>query len=168
MGNDSMQSTRETLHRVWNDETATTLRVIKAYPADQSELTPHPRSKSARELIWMFSLEMTLASAAIRGEMDLSGGFPPAPATFDEVVSSFEATRANLLETLKSSTDEQLGGTVRFFTAPKTMGDVPTVGFLWFILHDQIHHRGQLSVYLRMSGAKVPSIYGPSADEPWY
>ncbi|MDA1080285.1 MAG: hypothetical protein O2973_01210 [Gemmatimonadetes bacterium] len=37
----------------------------------------------------------------------------------------------------------------------------------WFMLHDTIHHRGQLSVYLRAMGAKVPSIYGPSADEPW-
>jgi uncharacterized damage-inducible protein DinB len=37
----------------------------------------------------------------------------------------------------------------------------------WFFLHDHIHHRGQLSVYLRLVGAKVPPIYGPSADEPW-
>jgi len=36
------------------------------------------------------------------------------------------------------------------------------------MLDDQIHHRGQLSVYVRMAGGKVPSIYGPSADEPWY
>jgi uncharacterized damage-inducible protein DinB len=35
------------------------------------------------------------------------------------------------------------------------------------MLHDQIHHRGQFSVYLRMVGGKVPSIYGPSGDEPW-
>ena len=39
--------------------------------------------------------------------------------------------------------------------------------FLWFLIHDEIHHRGQFSIYLRMSGAKVPSIYGPSGDEPW-
>jgi uncharacterized damage-inducible protein DinB len=39
--------------------------------------------------------------------------------------------------------------------------------WLWSLLHDQIHHRGQLSVYLRLVGAKVPSIYSPSADEPW-
>jgi uncharacterized damage-inducible protein DinB len=38
---------------------------------------------------------------------------------------------------------------------------------LWYLLNDQIHHRGQFSVYLRMAGAKVPSIYGPSKDEPW-
>ncbi len=39
--------------------------------------------------------------------------------------------------------------------------------FLWMLLCDQIHHRGQFSIYLRMAGGKVPSIYGPTADEPW-
>jgi uncharacterized damage-inducible protein DinB len=58
-------------------------------------------------------------------------------------------------------------GTVQFFVAPKQVGDIPAESFLWFMLHDQIHHRGQLSVYVRMAGGKVPSIYGPSADEPW-
>ena len=38
---------------------------------------------------------------------------------------------------------------------------------LWLTLHDMIHHRGQFSIYLRMAGGKVPSIYGPSGDEPW-
>jgi uncharacterized damage-inducible protein DinB len=47
------------------------------------------------------------------------------------------------------------------------MGNIPVGDFSWFVLHDQIHHRGQLSVYVRMAGGKVPSIYGPSHDEPW-
>ena len=38
----------------------------------------------------------------------------------------------------------------------------------WFLLHDQIHHRGQFSIDLRMADGKVPSIYGPTADEPWF
>jgi uncharacterized damage-inducible protein DinB len=52
-------------------------------------------------------------------------------------------------------------------TAPKTIGDVPKIDLLWMVLHDQIHHRGQFSIYLRMADGKVPSIYGPTADEPW-
>jgi uncharacterized damage-inducible protein DinB len=47
------------------------------------------------------------------------------------------------------------------------MADVRKLDFLWLMLTDQIHHRGQLSVYARMAGGKVPSIYGPSFDEPW-
>ena len=63
---------------------------------------------------------------------------------------------------------EELRQTVQFFVAPRTMGDIPKIDFLWFLLHDQIHHRGQFSVYLRMADGKVPSIYGPTADEPWF
>ena len=47
------------------------------------------------------------------------------------------------------------------------MADCPVSEVLWLMLMDSVHHRGQLSVYLRMVGGKVPSIYGPSADEPW-
>lgn len=56
---------------------------------------------------------------------------------------------------------------MKFFSGPRTMADYSRLEIAWFMLYDQIHHRGQLSVYLRMSGAKVPSIYGPSLDEPW-
>ena len=158
---------RQLTHQ-WEQESATTLKVLRAYPDDQSELQPHPRTKTARDLGWMFTLEMKLVGAAVDGTLDLSRAFTPAPATLAEVVSAFESGRQELLETLRRATPEQLGGTVKFFIAPKTMGDVPLVEFAWFILHDQIHHRGQFSIYLRMAGGKVPSIYGPSADEPWF
>jgi uncharacterized damage-inducible protein DinB len=52
-------------------------------------------------------------------------------------------------------------------TGPKAIGPVPKGAIVQFMLNDHIHHRGQLSVYLRMTGNKVPSIYGPSKDEPW-
>jgi uncharacterized damage-inducible protein DinB len=45
--------------------------------------------------------------------------------------------------------------------------DMRTADVLWTGVMDTVHHRGQFSVYLRMAGGKVPSIYGPSADEPW-
>lgn len=50
---------------------------------------------------------------------------------------------------------------------PKQMGDFRKADVLWMMMMDAVHHRGQFSVYLRMAGGKVPSIYGPSADEPW-
>jgi len=52
-------------------------------------------------------------------------------------------------------------------TGPRQFGDVSKLFLCTLMLNDSIHHRGQMSVYLRMSGAKVPSIYGPSRDEPW-
>jgi hypothetical protein len=159
---------RNALANVLEQETATTLKVLRAYPQDQAELRPHPRAKTARELAWLFAMEQKLGSLAVQDQLDLSGGFPPAPDSFDQVIVAFETGRNDLLDLLRTMPDEQLAGTVRFFTGPKQMGDIPKKDFLWFLLHDQIHHRGQFSVYLRMAGGKVPSIYGPSADEPWF
>lgn len=161
-------SARQALGSTFERETATTLKVLNAYPVEQSELRPHERAKTARELAWMFTLEQGLASAALRDRLDLSGGFPAAPATMAEVIAAFEGSRRELIDLLRNGPAELLDGTVRFFTGPGQMGDIPKSDFLWFLLHDQIHHRGQFSVYLRMAGGKVPSIYGPSADEPWY
>ncbi len=163
----AMKAAREQLLKAVERETATTARVLRAYPEAESELRPHPKAKNARELAWLFAMEQMLSGAAVRGEMDLSKGMPPAPESMKEIVSKFEESRKSLIELLRSCSDDQLQGTVRFFTGPKQMGDVPMIDFLWFLVNDQIHHRGQFSVYLRMSGGKVPSIYGPSADEPW-
>jgi uncharacterized damage-inducible protein DinB len=164
----SLATQRQSLVEVFEEEFARTKRVLDAYPSGASELRPHERAKNARELAGVFPMELSLGMAAINGTMDLSGGYPPPPETLEAAVAAFEEAAGAFLETLRNSSDEQLGGTVRFFTGPQTMGDIPVTQFLWFLLHDQIHHRGQLSVYLRMSGAKVPSIYGPSADEPWF
>jgi uncharacterized damage-inducible protein DinB len=67
----------------------------------------------------------------------------------------------------ESFTDAELLEPIKFYGGPKTLVDYSRLQFAWFLLSDQIHHRGQLSVYLRMADAKVPSIYGPTADEPW-
>ena len=61
----------------------------------------------------------------------------------------------------------ELNKTVQFPVAPGKMGDVRKADVLWMTMQDQIHHRGQFSVYLRLAGAKVPSICGPTADETW-
>jgi uncharacterized damage-inducible protein DinB len=149
-------------------ETATTLRVLNAFPAEQSELRPHEKLKTARELAAIFTMEMGAIDAAVRGTFTLPRKPPPIPQTWKELVDTFETTRTRTLEALRDATDESLAtGTVPFPTAPKTVGQWQKMDFLWFLLSDQIHHRGQLSVYLRIAGGKLPSIYGPTADEPW-
>jgi uncharacterized damage-inducible protein DinB len=149
-------------------ESATTLKVLRAYPIDQHSLKPHDRSSSAMTLAWTFVVEQTMLLRALKNEkMFDEKGLGTPPETWDATVDLFEKGLENCLGVLDSSTNEQLDGDVMFFTGPKQMGEVPLHEFVWFMLYDQIHHRGQLSVYLRLAGGKVPSIYGPSADEPW-
>jgi uncharacterized damage-inducible protein DinB len=146
----------------------TTLKVLRAFPADQGEFRPHPRSQSARELAWTFVLEQALITAALHDKLNLGSGFPPVPADFQAIITQFESEFNTLVDDLRKSSDAQWNGTVKFFAGPGQMADFPKIDFAWFMLCDQIHHRGQYSVYVRMAGGKVPSIYGPSADEPWF
>lgn len=150
-------------------EHATTLKVLRALPADQTELRPHPRAKSARELAWIFVIEQYLLHKALTDQLTFtgSGGPPPAPGDYQAIIAQFEKDHAAVVDLLKKTPDAKLATTVQFPVGPGKMGDWSKVAFAWFILSDQIHHRGQLSVYVRMAGGKVPSIYGPSADEPW-
>ena len=134
-------------------ETATTLKVLKAYPEDKSELKPSERSKTARELAAMFTREMAAIDATIRGTFTFPPKALPTPESWKAVIETFEKVRTSALEGLREATDESLAsGTVQFPTAPKTVSDWPKLEFAWFLLCDQIHHRGQLSVYLRMAG----------------
>jgi uncharacterized damage-inducible protein DinB len=155
---------------VYDMECGKTLRVLRAYPKDQSELRPHPKAKPARELAFMFVVEQGAMIKGLTGGFDWSKPpqFPAAPDSLDAVIAAFEKVRGELVDIVRSVPEEKLlQGSVRFPTGPGQIGDIPTLQFLWMMLSDQIHHRGQLSVYLRMADGKVPSIYGPSLDEPW-
>jgi uncharacterized damage-inducible protein DinB len=151
-------------------EFATTMRVLAAYPDDKLDMRPHPKCKTARELAWLFVREMGMLATATTTGFDWSKAPPPAPQppeTMVEILAALDAGHDRFVTILRETTDDDFPKHVAFFVAPKTPGDIPMHAFLWFILHDQIHHRGQFSIYLRMADAKVPSIYGPTADEPW-
>jgi len=147
-----------------------TMRVLRAYPDDQTDFRPHERSRTAREVAWPLVLgqERLMVKALTTGfDWSTPPGAPPsAPAKMSEIADAAEQAHRRVVEALGKAEAARLSGTVQFFVAPKTLGDIPTMEFLWFLLHDHIHHRGQLSVYLRIVG-KVPAIYGPSGDEPW-
>ena len=148
-----------------------TVGVLRAYPADKLDLRPHPKCKTARELAWMFVMERGLGVKVFNNEFATgapSGAVPPPPPeAWNDVLGALEKAHRDFGNLVRSTLDEKLSETVRFFTGPKTMGDIPRIEWLWFLLHDQIHHRGQFSIYLRMADGRVPAIYGPSADEPW-
>jgi uncharacterized damage-inducible protein DinB len=160
-------SVKEQFARTYAKEHATTLKVLRAFPAEQASYKPHERSNSALQLAWTFVVENNLATAALRGPLQLDGKLPPPPPSMGDVIAAYESSAQELLAVLEQTPDSRFNETVNFFTAPKQMGEVPVAELLWFTLMDSVHHRGQLSVYVRCAGGKVPSIYGPSADEPW-
>ena len=150
-------------------EHAVTRKLLHAYPPGQASLKPHERSNDARMLAKTFVIEEKLMLRALRNEQVMgTGGFPAVPDDWDELLAAFDELDRDITEALGRVQDESELNAVKWFTGPKQTADFAPLEFLWFILHDQIHHRGQFSVYLRMAGGKVPAIYGPSADEPWF
>jgi uncharacterized damage-inducible protein DinB len=152
----------------WHMEGATTLKLLKAYPAAKADFKPHAKSRTARELAWIFVVEQHVIEAAIQDKVDFSAPMPKPPAAWDEIVRAYQETVAETAAKVKKLPDEALNRMITFPTGPKQTGQVRTGQVFWMMMMDAIHHRGQFSVYLRMAGGKVPSIYGPSLDEPWH
>ncbi|MBI4128358.1 MAG: DinB family protein [Parcubacteria group bacterium] len=158
---------QEELSRVLQHESGTTLRVLRAYPESKLDLRPAEKSRTARELAWTFVGELgVLQSAITKGAVDFSDE-PPAPKTLAEIISTYEKLLNEVKQLVANLSDADFEKTVKFPVGPGQMGDVDILNLAWITLMDQVHHRGQLTVYLRMAGGKVPSIYGPTADEPW-
>ena len=159
---------KEMLLHVWEKEFPVTMKVLKAFPADQVDFKPHDRSRTAKALAWTIVTEEMMIGQATDGKVDYPG-LPKAPATFAEVLSTYETSHADMVAKVKKTSDKDLNSImIDFMVGPKQPGKIKFSDFAWMLIMDSIHHRGQFSVYLRMAGGKVPSIYGPSADEPWF
>ena len=151
----------------WEREFQTTVKVLKAFPADKLDFKPHERSRSARELAWTFVGEEMVTDMIINGNVDFSAEGPKAPATMKEILAAYEKTHNEMVGKVRKLSEQDYNGMIKFPVGPKQMGDFRRADVLWMMMMDQVHHRGQLSVYVRLAGGKVPAIYGPSADEPW-
>jgi uncharacterized damage-inducible protein DinB len=157
---------KEQFLNVLEREFPTTIKVLRAFPPQKADIKPHAKSRSAKDLAWNFVIEEKASAQALDGAIDLKR-MPPAPASLQDVISTFEKEHRAFVERIKKTPEAELNKPVKFFTGPKQMGDMRKMDVLWFMLMDSVHHRGQMSVYLRMADGKVPSIYGPTADEPW-
>ena len=79
--------------------------------------------------------------------------------------TALQQSQAQLSERLSKLDSKAWARKAQFFMGGKVAWEAPLGEMLWSILFDAVHHRGQLSVYIRPMGGKVPSIYGPSADD---
>jgi uncharacterized damage-inducible protein DinB len=143
-------------------ERTITSAVIAAIPPDRADDTPDPVTRSAIELAWHIVMaEDRFLSAVANGAFD----FTPRPRpetvrTPADVNAWWDARLPGHLERLRALPDEALTKPVDF----RGQFVQPAVSYVRFILNHTIHHRGQLSMYLRPMGAAVPSIYGESYD----
>ena len=160
-------SARQALLDSYRRESATTLKILRAFPPEHAELRPHPTSNSAQQIAWTFAIENALIEAALMNQLRMPPAFPAMPSAWDACVDAYEQGVQHVTALLESARDEDMNEMVPFMTGPRQFGDVSKLFLCTLMLNDSIHHRGQLSVYLRMTGSKVPSIYGPSRDEPW-
>jgi uncharacterized damage-inducible protein DinB len=139
------------------EEFETTRRVLAAVPAENSAYKPSEKCMSGLALATHIALAETFF---LRGVID--GKFDWVPQEFADpaaVLAYFDATVPALFDQLAALPGEKLAEPITF-----AMWTQPAVNYLVLDLKHGIHHRGQLSAYLRPMGAKVPSIYGPSAD----
>jgi uncharacterized damage-inducible protein DinB len=159
-----MKTMREYYRECWEAERPKFVKVMKAVPTDQPDYRPHPRCTSAGDLLWLLATELHDACDLIeRGECTyVPRPGPGVAASVDE----YEKNAAVLDSKLGSVDDAAWEKPVRLMADGKVMWETSLGDMLFGFLFDAIHHRGQLSSYLRPMGAKVPSIYGPSADDP--
>ena len=153
----------EFLVGAWESELPATHAVMAAVPAERCDYRPDEKSKTALALARHIALEDEWFLAAVadgqfgqqKDESDACGLMTPGQAATHHT----QAVKAQLAR-IRAMSGEDLLRTVDMFGFMK----MPALQFLSLALRHTVHHRGQLSAYLRAAGSKVPSIYGPSAD----
>lgn len=149
-------------------ETKNTERIIKRLKDEDLAYRPHEKSMSLGELInHIVELHNWVSEALTKDDFNFQTDYIPLKYnTVEEIKNSLEEGYKKNVETIKSFGDEEWFKTWTMRSGDHVIAQVPKLGALRFILNNHlIHHRGQLTVYLRLLNIPVPGLYGPSADE---
>lgn len=145
--------------KFWTTESTTTRNVLARIP-EGSDYRPDPKSRTAREIAWQIVCEERMIIEALEsGKAEWAP--PPMPATMKEVLEAYEKQSEGMAQRWKALPAARWDGMIEFFGSER-----PASPMAWSFLFDIVHHRGQITTYLRPMGSTVPQIYGPSADEP--
>ena len=150
-----------------DQEAQITKRVLERIPGDKLAWRPHPKAFSLGQLaLHIASVPASVTAAAVGDTFEAPGFSQSEPKNRQEVLDTFSKSLDTAKGTLKKMDDSRLCATWSLTKNGRTLMSVPRIAFLRSILMNHLyHHRGQLSVYLRILEVPVPSIYGPSADE---
>src|SRR5262245_2449845 len=158
-----MKTTREFFAECLKAEGPKFVRVLKAIPAEKTAYKPHDRCSSAGDIAWLLASELRDAcEIADKGKVEFA--MAPAP-SMPDTIQAYERNLSDLQAHVAKMNDAAWDRKADFLVDGKSVWSAPAGDMLFGFLFDAIHHRGQLSSYLRPMGAKVPSIYGPSADD---
>jgi uncharacterized damage-inducible protein DinB len=143
-------------------ETPLFLEAFRALPEDKLDYKPASASPTARQIVWVMTRQLKSCIDIIKeGKTEWKESEPP---PLDQMVRNFEAWSKQLIDSVENLSDADWDRKAEFYFKGKLMKTDPIGPFIWAMLFDEIHHRGQLTAYLRPMGGKVPAIYGPSAD----
>ena len=145
--------------KFWTDESTTTHKVLSRIP-EGSDYRPDAKSRTAKEIAWQIVCEERMIIDALESGK-ATWNPSDTPATMKEVVTEYEKLSAEMPKRWADLPADKWNGTLQFFGH-----DRQAAPMAWSFLFDIVHHRGQISTYLRPMGSKVPQIYGPSGDEP--
>jgi uncharacterized damage-inducible protein DinB len=147
----------------YDRESKTTRRVLAAVPAGQENYAPDSRSMHALKLAWhIASADVMFLSGIASGAFKTGdSGIPDSVKAPSDVVAWYDENISKAVENVRKMTPEACTAVIPFGDTWK----LPAPMWMQLCVKHSIHHRGQLSTYLRPMGAKVPSIYGPSGDE---
>ena len=151
-------------------EMGLTRKLLDRVPDGQFDWRPHPTSVTLGRLAeHLAEMPLWAATTMTQSALDMTTARPPdyqRPATRAAVLAMFDANLKNGRANLAGKTDGEFMAPWTLKAGGKEVFTMPKVAVMRnFVLNHMVHHRGQFSVYLRMLGVKIPSIYGPSGDE---
>jgi uncharacterized damage-inducible protein DinB len=148
----------------WEAEQRAFGKVLRAIPEGKLDYRPHDRSTAAGDLAWQLVQEQQeLGDLLEKGEIHHEHTEHPGSAA--SIADAYDSATSELRTRLEKLDKKTCARKAKFFVGGKEVWSDTVGNMLWGFLFDMIHHRGQLSAYLRPMGGKVPSIYGPSADD---
>ncbi len=162
-------SSLEAVVNEFRDEVAITKRVLERVPGDKLTWKPHQKSMSLGQLAWhVATVPGGLARILQQDSFDVTQGtfVPPSPKTLEEVLAAYEQSVRDGEQFLRSLTQDKASAKWHLLKKDRELFARPRIEVVRTImLNHWYHHRGQLSVYLRLLEVPVPVIYGRSADE---
>ena len=153
----------------FDHEVSTTRKLLERVPEDKWDWTPHEKSMKMGRLACHVAEITYFATAAAKSDsMDFAKGEYKSveAANRQQLLAAFDKQAADARAAIATLSDEELMKPWSLMMDGKALMSMPKIGVLRTVMMNHlIHHRGQLSVYLRLTNTPVPSIYGPSADE---